>query len=145
MVVLILRQFSGICVLLLAADRRHDYTARMFHPRRFLTLLLALSLAVAPLLSSAQGHMGGDATMTADVHARHMVDMTDQDETGGDVARCVSHEGCASQCCVGCGHCATTMNFSPFQSSPNHPVQTPVLLTLHLSQLPAVQSRPPQG
>jgi hypothetical protein len=118
-------------------------------PRRFLSLLLAVSLALAPLFSAA--HMGRVAApdeapvLSAGPHAHHLADLSVNGDQGDqDTSRCVTHDSCAGQCCVGCGHCVTTVIAVPVPAHPNHPVQTPVVLTLHLSDLPAVQNRPPQ-
>lgn len=115
--------------------------------RRFLSLFLALSLALAPLFSAAHtgtaaASVGEAHALSADPHAHHAAGLSTQGDQ--DASRCDTHDPCAGQGCVGCGHCVTTVIAVAVPSHPNHPVQTPVVLTLHLSDLPAVQNRPPQ-
>lgn len=122
---------------------------RFRHPR-VLSLFLALSLALAPLFSAtsrgnALASSADTHAVSIDPHAHHLADRSAaSDQHDHDSSHCATHDSCGGQCCAGCGHCATTVVSVPVPSHPVHPVQTPVVLTLHLSDLPAVQIRPPQ-
>jgi hypothetical protein len=121
-----------------------------FRRRRFLSLFLALSLALAPLFSAAHTAIAAAAppdahAQSSNPHAHHAAKMSTQgDQTDFGASRCATHDSCTGQCCAGCGHCATSVLILAVVPHPVRPVQTPVVLILRLSDLPAVQNRPPQ-
>lgn len=119
---------------------------------RFVRLLLALSLALSPVLSAWHGGMAVASPIVAAEHgpsvggdhmhhpaAQTADGLQDQASSG-----CAQHDACLGQCCPGCAHCAGAL-MSPLAVSPGqHPVlapREPLLIPLAFVTL---RERPPR-
>lgn len=126
------------------------YTARLFP--RFLRLLLALSLALSPVLSAWQGGMAVAAPAVAmehgmaasGEHAHHQSAQPADGQQDQADSGCAQHDACLGQCCPGCAHCAGALMSLPVVASNPHPVlaaHEPQFLPFALISL---RERPPR-
>jgi hypothetical protein len=117
---------------------------------RFVRLVLALSLALSPVLSAWHGGMAlaspvvaAEPGMVADAGHMHHQAAADGQQDQAD-AGCAQHDACLGQCCPGCAHCAGAL-MSPWAvASSQHPVlapREPQLLPLAFFTL---RERPPR-
>jgi len=118
-----------------------------FRGYRFVSVLLALSLALGPLLSQARAHTSVtvshvEHTVAGDMNAEHGLHASavgNHEQTA-----CNTHVACGGQCCVTCTHCVTDMTAVSLLLSPHQPVQSSNVPVLNLVNRPSVQYRPPQ-
>lgn len=109
--------------------------------------LLALTLALAPLLSVWHGGMaGGDqpAAVAAGEHAHHSMAQHGDGQPDQADSGCAQHDSCLGQCCAGCGHCTSASLSVPVDTVVSHSVLTPHVLRLSITSLIVLRERPPR-
>lgn len=109
--------------------------------------LLALTLALSPLLSAWHGGMAvadQSSTVAADTHAHQSMTAHGDGQPDPAHAGCAQHDSCLGQCCVGCGHCTSAS--LPLSVDPvvSHSVLTPHVLRLSITPLIVLRERPPR-
>ena len=120
-----------------------------FRLRRFVSLLLAVSVALAPLFAAA--HMtAGMVGVGGAPHALHAdrpaAATLDHSATAvHDAACCSEHHRGVDRCCADCAHGAAVVADLRLLAVPFLAVRAPVVPTLALARLPAVQYHPPQS
>jgi hypothetical protein len=117
--------------------------------RLSLVSLLAITLVAAPWLpafAAPAPAVGSTNTVCAHGHDGNDVSSAVPAATGADAdASCAQHEGCASQCCAACLHCAAAPAYSSPDDAPPVPsVKSPIVPLLVISSLPTGLIRPPQ-
>jgi len=115
---------------------------------RFVSVLLALSLALSPLLLLPRTHNDG-----APANAQHAISGHMNTEHGmqssakgvHDQTACDSHAACGGKCCSACAHCVTDVTVISPQLAPHQPIQSSLVTVLRIANRPSVQDRPPQA
>lgn len=119
---------------------------RWFRP--ILNVLLALALALAPLLPAAAMAPAVGIEAAAADHQAPQPPHHGSDAQASDVADhtgCEQHQGCDGQCCAACAHCFTAA-FSAAQGIAHaRPVQSATHEALHPSPYISLLNRPPQA
>ncbi len=107
--------------------------------------LLALTLALSPLLSAWHGGMAGadQAAVAPGEHAHHSMTHAD-DQPDSAHSGCAQHDSCLGQCCAGCGHCTSVSLSLPADPVVSHSVLTPHVLRLSITPLIVLRERPPR-
>jgi hypothetical protein len=125
------------------------YVPRLFP--RFVRLLLALSLALSPVLSAWHGGMAVASPVVAAEHGmvagpghmHYQAALTDGQQDQAD-SGCAQHGACLGQCCPGCAHCAGALMSPWVVSSSQHPVLAPREPQLHPLAFLTLRERPPR-
>lgn len=126
------------------------YVARLFP--RSLRLVLALSLALSPVLSALHGGMAEAAPVATaehgmaagDEHAHHQSAQPADGQPDLADSGCTQHDTCLGQCCPGCAHCAGALTLSLAITPSPHPVFAPHEPQLHPLALISLRERPPR-
>lgn len=109
--------------------------------------LLALTLALSPLLSVWHGGMAvadQPSTVAADAHAHHSMATHGDGQPDPVHSGCAQHDSCLGQCCAGCGHCTSVSLLLPADPVVSHSVLTPHVLRLSITPLIVLRERPPR-
>lgn len=116
---------------------------RVFAIKHALMLLVALSVAFAPLAPVLAMVAGNGETHAVHAPAAHDGDHRADGSTPADPhsRSCPQHDSGADQCC---SHCFGAVSFFPSTYLSLHPVQTPVLSQLHSFVVITSPDRPPR-
>lgn len=118
----------------------------MNRSKRFANLLslwLVLALVMAPVLPAfAMAIKAGDAHAAHVSHDGQQANLSDP--TAEKQVPCTQHDSCNGQCCAFCAQCFNAVSPAALGYIQPHPIQTPVLTTLHPRIFVASPDRPPR-
>lgn len=109
--------------------------------RFILSLLLALSLSMAPVLHGLANAALSSPDVTASEHAGHTDAAHQQHKKTGGI--CATHDVCNGQCCMGCTHSFTGVSLL-LSENYTRSVLTPAVQYLVTSSPSFARERPPR-